>query len=430
MAMPPVCSLHTCKNVYIQARCLTRPLGWDGVNIFTEFGMVQIRPLGRVGAAFLIAMVLAACGDDGGAERGAGRPPTRVTSVTVEPRQVSVLEEYGGRAEGVREVQVRARIEGPLQDRLYTEGEYVKEGAPLFRIDPEPFKVAVDRAQARLQSAQATLRQAQREWQRVKRLYDDDAVSTRERDQALSQLELARADVALARAEVADAKIDLGYTEVQAPVSGVTDLEALPEGSLVQPGDLLTTVTQLDPIHVRFALPEDDAYARRHAEQALAGQDLNGEYMAKLILPGGRVYARDGKVDFTDSSVDPDTGTVRARAVFPNPDRAIRPGQFVRVQLRTATLDDAVVVPERAIATGQRGEAVFVIDDEGVAQRRAVTLGPNVKTGRVIERGLPAGERVIVDGLVGVRDGAPVNASPLAGRDGNKADTAEAEGRS
>lgn len=384
----------------------------------------------RFAVVFAVFALLAGCGDSGNAQQGGGggRPPAKVTSLTVEPQQVTVLEEYAGRAQGVREVEVRARIEAPLQQRLYTEGEYVEEGAPLFQLDAESFKVAVDRAQAQLQSAEASLRQAQRQWARIQELYQDNAVSTRERDQAQSELELAQAEVALQRAELSSAKIDLGYTVVEAPVSGITDLEALPEGSLVQPGDLLTTVTQLEPIHVRFALPEDDAYARRQAERALSGQQVDDLHDAKLILPGNKVYGQTGQVDFTDSSVDPETGTVRARAVFPNPDRAIRPGQFVRVQLRTATLSHAIVVPERAIATSQQGVAVFLINAEGQAQRQAVELGPVVESGRVIESGLEAGDTIIVDGLVSVRDGAPVNASPVASQSGEQTSQAGAEG--
>lgn len=170
---------------------------------------------------------------------------------------------------------------------------------------------------------------------------------------------------------------------------------------------------QLHPIHVRFALPEDDALARQRAEAALSGESPNGNHAARLILPDGGLYAEAGKVDFTDSSVDPQTGTVRARAVFPNPERRIRPGQFVRVRLQTQTLPQALVVPERAIATDQRGEAVYVIDDEGTAHRRSVGLGPSVAQGRVIGDGLSAGARIVVDGLVSVRDGTAVQAEPL-----------------
>ena len=375
--------------------------------------MLNMRLIGRMGAAVAVAAVLSACGEEQSQDQSQRRPAPQVTAATIQPQDVTVYEEYAGRAQGAREVEVRARIEAPIVDRRYTEGAFVEAGDALFRLDPEPFEVAVERAQAQVESAQASLRQAQRQWKRVERLYESDAVSTRERDEALSQLELARADVALAEAGLAQARIDLSYTEIASPVTGVTDLEALPEGSLVRPGDLLTTVTQLDPIHVRFALPEDDAYARQRAEEALTGEGANGSHPARLILPDGSLYQRTGEVDFTDSSVDPRTGTVRARAVFANPDQRIRPGQFVRVRLQTTTLSDALVVPERAIATDQRGEAVYVIDAESKARRQAIELGPTVAEGRVITGGLSAGERIVVDGLVSVRDGAPVQAEPV-----------------
>ncbi len=383
--------------------------------------MIDMRLIARLGAAVCLGAVLTACGDSQSQGQGGSRPAPQVTALTIQPQAVTVYEEYAGRAQGAREVEVRARVEAPIIERRYTEGAFVKAGEALFRLDPKPFEVAVERAEAQVESAEASLRQARRQWDRVERLYESKAVSTRERDEAQSQLELARADVALAEAGLADAKIDLGYTEITSPVSGVTDLEALPEGGLVQPGDLLTTVTQLDPIHVRFALPEDDAYARERAEEALSGGGSSSSHTARLIMPDGSLYARKGNVDFTDSSVDPQTGTVRARAVFSNPNQKIRPGQFVRVRLETATLSDALVVPERAIATDQRGEAVYVINDEEVAQRRAIELGPTVAAGRVIADGLESGDRIIVDGLVSVRDGAPVQAKPLQAADRGEA---------
>lgn len=379
--------------------------------------MTDMRIIARLAAALCLGAAVTACGEGQSQAESDGQPAPQVTATSIEPQSVTVYEEYAGRAQGAREVQVRARVEAEILERRYTEGAVVETGDTLFRLDPEPFEVAVERAQAQVESAQAGLRQAQRQWQRVERLYESDAVSTRERDEALSQLELARADVELAEAGLAQARIELRYTKIDAPVSGVTDLEALPEGSLVQPGDLLTTVTRLDPIHVRFALPEGDAYARRRAERALTGEDPNGSHAARLILPDGRGYDRAGKVDFTASSVDPRTGTVRARAVFPNPEQRIHPGQFVRVRLQTATLSEALVVPERAITTDQRGEAVYVLDDDDRAQRRGIDLGPSVEEGRVIAQGLSAGDRIVVDGLVSVRDGAPVEAQPLRSAD-------------
>lgn len=359
----------------------------------------------------LFVLALTACDSRSPDDASREQPAPRVEVSEISLRSVDVREEYAGRARGAREVEVRARVDGILEQRGYTEGAMVEQGEQLFRIDPEPFEAAVDSAEAQLQNARANLRQAQRDWDRIKSLYADDAVSTRERDAAQSALELARADVALARAGLRSAEIELGYTAVEAPLDGVTSLEAVPEGSLVGPGDLLTTVTQLDPIHVRFALPERDVLARREARRAMsagADADIDSEREAVLILPGGERYERKGKLDFTNASIDPDTGTVRARAVFPNPDNRLTPGLFVRVELRTATLEGVAVIPETAVGSGQDGPVVYTVDDAGQAVRTPVELGPVVDAGQVIEAGLDDGDRVVVSGHSGLRDGAEV----------------------
>lgn len=366
----------------------------------------------RTALAALLLLALTACGNDspdsGSSEQ---QQPPRVTVSGIELQAVDVREQYAGRARGAREVEVRPRIEGILETRSYTEGAMVEQGETLFRIDPEPFEAAVDSAEAQLQNARANLRQAERDWERVQSLYADDAISTRERDAAQSAVELARADVALARAGLRTAEIELGYTTVEAPLDGVTSLEALPEGSLVGPGDLLTTVTQLNPIHVRFALPERDALARREARRAMtagADDDVDSERRAVLILPDGERYEREGQLDFTNASIDPDTGTVRARAVFPNPDQRLTPGLFVRVELRTATLEDVAIIPETAVTSDQDGPAVYTVNDDDQVVLTSVELGPVVDAGQVIESGLGDGDRVVVSGLSGLRDGIDV----------------------
>jgi len=366
-----------------------------------------------VPAVLLLGLALSAC-DDAPSGGGGGRPPPKVVAMEIAPQRVVVREEFAGRAESVRSVEVRARIEGVLGERLYQEGAFVAQGQPLFRIDPRAFNVAVDKAQADLRRARSTLREAESNWERVDRLYKTGHVSGRTRDEALSALETARADVAAVQTELEQGNIRLGYTNIEAPIAGISGLETLSPGSLVQPGALLTTITQLDPINVQFALPADEAIARRYAESALAGRAPTELFPATLILPNGEAYAERGYVDFAESSVDPATGTVRARAVFSNPDKAIRPGQFVRLRLETATLAAALVVPEKAISLTQQGDIVFKIGPEGKVQATKIALGPLVDEGRVIESGLAAGDRIVVDGLVGLRDGAPVDAGPPA----------------
>lgn len=365
----------------------------------------------RVVVAGLSAMVfLAGCsGDNGGDGQDPGGTPT--PTVLVEKPEVgdlSVQQDYAGRARGAREVEVRARIQGILEERLYEEGQRVSEGDSLFRIDRKPTEAALQGARAQRRVAEADLRQAEREWVRIESLYERSAISERERDSAQSAYELAQANLAVAEAGVIEADLNLGYTDVRAPVDGVTSLEDLPEGSLVDQGTLLTRIVQQDPIHVRFALPEDDASIQRAAKDAMSGNSREENVEAVLIMADGREYSRKGEVDFTASTLDSRTGTVSARAVFENPNSEIIPGQFVRVRVQLQSLEDAVTVPEKAISEGPRGAQVFVVTDDNKTEVREVELGPVVDGRQVIRDGLASGERFVVRGLVNLQDGMEV----------------------
>ena len=358
-------------------------------------------------ATALTALLLTACsGDD---QVRPEQPPPPVTVAAVSPTTVDVAQDYAGRVHGAREVEVRARVEGILEERLYTEGQLVQEGDPLFRIDPERYEIAVRRAEAERADAAASLAQAELEWDRISSLYQRDAVSRRERDQAETNLQLAEARLAMTEAALADARRNLRYTEVTAPVSGATDLETLPEGSLIERGTLLTVVTRHDPAHVRFALPENDAAIQRVARRAMGRvQDEVQTYAAQVILPGGEAYEQEGQVDFTASTIDPRTGTVSARAVFENPDGDLVPGQFVRVRLVLQELEDVFLIDQNAVGEGRDGPQVYVVDDEDVAHIRTVRLGPVVDGRQVVLEGLDEGDRLVVNGQVALRDGALV----------------------
>ncbi|WP_290649117.1 efflux RND transporter periplasmic adaptor subunit [Aquisalimonas sp.] len=238
-------------------------------------------------AAVVAALLLAACSDE---EQGqSDQPPPPVTVAGVSPTNVDVMQDYAGRVHGARDVEVRAPVEGILEERLYQEGQLVERGDALFSIDPEPFETRLEEALAQRESAAADLEETEREWRRIERLYERDAISERERDTARSAVTLARAGVSVAEAQVSQARLQLDYATVEAPVSGVTSLEAMPEGSLLDPGALLTTIVQHDPVHVRFALPEDDAAIRRTARRARAadGDELEYERDVTLRLPEG-----------------------------------------------------------------------------------------------------------------------------------------------
>ncbi|RCW73475.1 membrane fusion protein (multidrug efflux system) [Marinobacter nauticus] len=373
------------------------------------------RPNARKGLLFAglstLLMLTGCSGQDGeGQQAGAGgMPPAAVVVQQATLADVTVRQDYAGRARGAREVEVRARISGILEQRLYEEGQMVREGDALFRIDRKPAAAALQRARAQRQVAEADVQQAEREWNRISSLFERNAVSERDRDSAQSALELARANLAVANAGVAQAELDLGYTDVTAPISGVTSLEDFPEGSLIDTGTLLTTIVQLDPVHVRFALPENDANIRRAAREGMVRADQEQNVSARLVLADGSEYGLDGRIDFTASTLDPRTGTVSARAVFPNPDHVIVPGQFVRVRVELQSFDDVITVPEKAVAQGQNGPVVYVVDEESKARVRQVELGPVSDGRQILLSGLEAGDRYIVSGLVNLRDGAAVN---------------------
>jgi len=349
----------------------------------------------------LLALGLAACEDSSPEPQAKQMPPPSVEVMTVQEADVEVVRDYPARVHGSRQVQVRARVEGILKERLYEEGRLVEQGEVLFRIDPERHEIALRRAEADLADVRAQLNHARREWARYSALFEHSAVSERERDRAMTDLEQAQARFAQATVAVDDARRNLGYTEVCAPVAGVTGLESHSEGNLLEWGALLTTITQQDPVHVRFALPEEDFVLRRGS----AGRG----HSAGLILPDKTPYPHPGEIDFTSSTVDFRTGTVSARAVFANPDQELIPGQFVRILVTLQHLENVFLVPEAAVSQGRETPQVFVVDETDTARARPVRLGPVVHGGRVILEGLRKGDRVVVNGHVALRDGMPVN---------------------
>ena len=373
----------------------------------------------RLSCVLVFTCVLAACGgggDGAGGGEGGGQqagqqqqPPVSVDVKTVIPHTADIMSEYPGRVRGRRTVEVRARVEGILEKRFYNEGEIVEQGDMLFTIDPRPFQAVVNQRKAELSSAKASLNQAQRNWARVRRLYEVDAVSEAERDDSLSQLETARASVEQAQANLDAAQIDLGYTRVEAPLTGVTSLRDVDEGALVSSGTQLTTITQLDPVQVLFALPEDDAIARNKALAAMGAQRTSERTReATIILPNGDEFPAKGVVDFTQSTINPETGTVQLRAVVENANNALMPGRYVRTRIRLDTRHNAVVVPNVAVSDGEQQTQVFVVGDDGKAKAVKVQLGPDVENGRLVESGLSGGEQVIVSGLGQLKPGAPV----------------------
>jgi membrane fusion protein (multidrug efflux system) len=374
-----------------------------------------VRSLGAVGILAL-AVATAGCGQSA-SQAPPQMPPPEVSAVAVQARDIPITLQYVGRTEGVREVEVRPRVGGILLSWNYTEGSTVKAGQSLFSIDPVPYQTAVARTEADLASATARHVQTQRDIERIKPLVDQGMISRKAYDDAVSAEEVAAAQVKSAEAALTEAKLNLGYTKVEAPITGVTSRAQKSEGSLVEAQNtLLMTISQIDPIRVIFSMSEGERL--RFNEEASAGRlrlPRDNRFVATLELPDGSRSERPGVVDFTDIRVDAATGTSEFRAVMPNPDQRIRPGQFVRVTLQGAQYSKALAVPQRAVLEGPQGKIVMIVDDKGMAQPRPVQVGQWAGEDWVITSGLNAGDHVILDGVMKIRPGAPVTvAQPKA----------------
>lgn len=363
-------------------------------------------------AAVGSAPLLAGCFDGEAREEAVAPPPPQVAVAEMHPHPVPLSYRYAGRVSAFREVEVRARVSGILLERAYIEGARVKAGDVLFRIDPAPYEAEVARAEAQLQEAEAQLSRARRDAERAVTLYERKVGTLKARDDAISAVEQAEADVAAARAQLRAARIDLDYTTVTAPIDGITSLKVLPEGSLVGTGagdSLLTRISQLDPVYVNFSFSGTEyAEIRRLLESGQAEGPEDGRLTARISFGDGQVYEREGYIDFTDSSIDLQTGTIRARAVVPNPEHRLLPGQFVRVTVTGVTLKDAIVVPQAAVMQGPQGQFVYTVDASNKAGIKPVTLGREVEGGWIVADGLRARDRVVTEGVIKVRPGNPV----------------------
>lgn len=364
----------------------------------------------------VLALALSACGQGGAQEKngkkadakGAGGPLS-VTAIDVAPRAVPIDFEAVGRTEGSREVQVRARVAGVLEAQLFNEGDSVKAGAPLYRIERAPFEIELSQARAALAQEVARRELADQELQRLKTLADRRAVSQKEADQSASAARQSAAAVQMAQARVRQAELNLSYTSVEAPIGGITGRALQSIGSLVQPNNesaILTTLTRGDPIWVRFALSE--------AEYARLRSNAPAKTEVKVQTADGSTYPEAGKVNFSGSTVDAATGTVQMRAELPNPKQQLLPGQYVRVRVIAGTRE-AIVVPQSAVLQNETGRFVWVAGADGKAVPRNIRAGGWVGQDWVVLDGLKAGETVIVDNLVRLRPGTPVQVTRKTG---------------
>jgi len=384
------------------------------------------RPAARLAAAILVAGALAGCGQGQPGGGHGGFPPAQVTAIAVAPRTLPVSWEYVGQTTGSKDVEVRARVTGILERKLYAEGMAVKAGQPLFTIDPKPLEAQAAAAQAEVARAQAQLAQAEREAARLKPLAERRAVGQKEADDAVSAAELARASLNVARAKLAEVELSLGYTRVNAPVAGLSSRAMKSEGSLVNANEtLLTVISQVDPIWVPFNVSENERLAidRAVASGRLVLPKDNG-YDVTVKLADGTPFPRAGRITFADTRVNPATGSYEMRAELPNRDLALKPGQFVRVQLKGAVRRDAIAIPQAAVLDGPQGKFVYVPgkdkDGKDIALPRAITVGPWVEADGanlwIVETGLAAGDKVIVDGMARLlAPGSPIVLGPPPG---------------
>jgi len=358
----------------------------------------------------LLLPALAACGPSGQGGHG-GMPAPQVSVVTIEAKTLPATFEYTGQTLGSREIEVRARVTGILLSRNFVEGGAVKKGQSLFTIDPAPFAAAAARAEADVAGADARLAQARKNAARLKPLYEDKAVSQKEYDDSVSAEAIADADLKAARARLTEANLNLLYTKVESPASGIAGRAQRSEGSLVSgPDVLLTSVTQVDPIWVSFGVPDSELLkinAERDAGRLQAPQ--GGSYDVTLKLADGTTYSQPGKLNFSDVRISGATGTSEWRAELPNPKGVLRPGQFVRVTLKGAVRPNAITVPQRAVLEGPQGKFVYVLGEGSKAEPRPVQVGEWYGEDWIIQSGLKPGDKVIVDGVARIfAPGTPV----------------------
>ncbi|WP_297410898.1 efflux RND transporter periplasmic adaptor subunit [uncultured Alistipes sp.] len=331
--------------------------------------------------------------------------PEMLPVVAVEPvttEDVHIYGEYVGRIRAQQFVEIRARVEGYLERMLFAEGTFIEKGQTLFVIDPQLYRARANRAKAQLNKARAQALKAQRDLNRIRPLYEQNAASQLDLDNAVAAYESAAADVIVCEADLTQAELTLGYTTVRSPVSGYISERNADIGALVGPGgqSLLATVVKSDTVRIDFSMTSLE-YLRSKARNVNIGHrdsTRTWDPYITVTLADGSVYPLPGLVDFADPQIDPKTGTFSVRAEMPNPDHVLLPGQFTRVRLLMDVREDAVVVPTRALVIENGGAYVYVVRTDDVVEKRFVETGPEAGNNTVIERGLAAGERIVVEG--------------------------------
>lgn len=352
-------------------------------------------------ATFLAFGIFVGCKDS---QQSVQASALKVKTQTIAYKNANLNFEYAARLKSVQSAGVYARVQGTLLAKNFKEGDIVKEGQLLFKIDPARYQAKVDQAKAQRQSAEANFIKANRDWQRVEKLYKQGVYTIDQYDTSRANFLSAQANVASTQAALDDVKIDLGYTDVVATISGRIGMRSYDVGNLVGGSgqDVLTTITQLSPIYAEFAIPNTDYYLMRGLE--------NSRIQVEYVLNNGRVYDKIGKLDFVDSVIDPQTSAIKARSIVDNDEHKLLPNEFVRVRLKGFEAQNAILIPESALLQDTQGSYVYILKD-GKAKMTRVSLGQRVDTQILITSGLKEGDVLILNQLSKIREDLPVNAT-------------------
>ncbi|WP_247257061.1 efflux RND transporter periplasmic adaptor subunit [Pseudomonas moorei] len=373
-----------------------------GVKFSSGFGLPVASLLG-------IFVLLSGCGKE---PDSPARKPPEVTVMTVTARDTPVTFEFVAQTQSSREVEIRARVAGFLDKRLYTEGDLVKAGQTLFQMDRKPFEAALVSAQGQLAQQQARWEVAKATLARVKPLAAQNAVSKMDLDNAVGNERETRAAVLAAEGTVRTEQLNLSYTTITSPLTGLSSYAKKQEGSYVTPGEsgLLTSVSQMDPMYVNFSLSENETL--KYRDEIAAGHLIfppRSEFTVEVVLADGTLFPNTGKLNFLAPAYSQGTGTFLVRAVFANPNGQLRPGQFVRALAKGASRPNAILVPQKAVLEGAKSHFVWVLNAEGKPEQRVVEVGDWQGDNWFINKGLRAGERIVVDGAIRVTPGGPLN---------------------
>lgn len=362
----------------------------------------------------LALMLLASCGHEAGGD-AAAPPPREVTTTVVKKQDVPVTWEYVAQAKSSQQVSIRARVSGFLDRRVYTEGATVRAGDVLFQMDPKPFQVQLDAAEAALERQKANLAVAKANLARTRPLTAASALSQKDLDDATGAFEVATAAVEQARAAVEDARLNLSYTTITSPIDGITGQAAVADGTYVnfQSGEL-TNVAVLTPMWINFSVSENELQSIRDQEaKGLLRTPEGGEYVVDIVLVDGSLFAGKGRITFRAFEYDAATGMFLVRVSVDNPTGLLRPNQFVHVRLNGAVRPKAVLVPQRTVQQGAKGHFVWLLDKDSKVSARPVLVGDPQGDNWFIFDGLSEGDVVVVDGALALRPGEEVRAKPL-----------------